>query len=206
MSENISGEYSVPQTTQGAPNAQPIQSQPQEVSRMSNNVVPEDPSGDMQVKTPYQYLQDAFNQETRTEPITLEVPRRPGVWIEFDTNITSEQFEMWRKQATVGSRRRGQDADVDNVKFAALVIFNKATIFKIDGQDVYLDNAETKPLNFFEQTEIRNLTGVNTTTNTELVKSVYLNDANVMSAGSQIIEAAGYGDELAEFKDSPTRR
>lgn len=201
---DLSNDYSVPQTQQGVPQAQPIQ--PQEMTRMSSDAVPENPSGDMGVKTPFDYLKDAFDKEVRTEPITLEIPNRPGVWIEFDTNITSEQFEMWRKQATVGNRRRGQDADMDNTKFAALVIFNKASIFKIDGQEVYLDANGERPLNFFEQTEIRNLTRTNSTTNTELVRAVYQNDAHVLAAGGQIIEAAGYGDELSEFKDSPTKR
>lgn len=174
---------------------------------MSEFNVPQIPVADPEVKTPYDYLREAFEKEIRSEPITLEIPNRPGVWIEFDTNIASEQFEVWRKQATVSNRRRpAQDAQMDQVKFCALVIFNKALIFKIDGQDVYMDNEGKTPLNFFQQTAIKNLTGSNAVTNTELVRAVYGNDAHVLAAGGQIIEAAGYGDELAEYKESPTGR
>lgn len=206
MSDTYGSEYNVPQTA--APQGQPVAAPaPEQARTMSTqNVVPETPSGDMDVKTPFDYLRDVFAKEVENDPITLEVPNRPGVYIEFDTNITSEQFEMWRKQATVNSRRRGADAEVDNVKFSALVIFNKATIFKVDGQPVYLDNEQTKPLNFFEQTEIRKLVQQSLTTNTELVKAVYANDAHVLAAGQQIVMAAGYGDELEEFKESPTQR
>ena len=189
MSEN--NDFNVPQTASMS---------------ASSSALPENPSGDMQVKTPYDYLKEAFAKEVESEPITLEVKNRPGIYIEFNTNITSEEFDMWRKQATVGNRRRNQDAEVDSTKFSALVIFHKAIVFKVDGEDVYLDEAQTKPLNFYEQSEIRNLINRNITTNTELVRAVYGNDAHVLSTGQQIIEAAGYGEEMAEFSESPTKR
>ena len=167
-------------------------------------------SGDPQVKSPYDYLKEAFDREVQTEPITLEVPNRPGIYIEFDTNITSEQIDLWRKQATVGNRRQrrgGAEPEMDTVKFMALVVFHKATIFLMDGQEVYLDPpTNSKPLNFYEQDVIRQLAKSNATTDTELVRAVYKNDAHVLAAGGQITEAAGYGEDLAEMQENPTER
>ena len=173
------------------------------------SVATENPTGDMAVKTPYDYMREAFEKEIANEPITLEVPNRPGVYIEYDTNITSEQIEMWRKQATIGNRRqrRSGDQDVDSVKFMALVVFNKATIFLINGQEVYLDPPKNdKALNFFEQEALRQIANTNATTDTELVRAVFKNDAHVLAAGGQITEAAGYGEELAEMQENPTAR
>lgn len=173
------------------------------------SATPENPTGDLAVKTPYDYMREAFEKEIANEPITLEVPNRPGVYIEYDTNITSEQIEMWRKQATIGNRRqrRSGDQEVDSVKFMALVVFNKATIFLVDGQEVYLDPpTNSKPMNFFEQEALRQLANTNATTDTELVRAVFKNDAHVLAAGGQITEAAGYGEELAEMQENPTVR
>ena len=189
-------EYDVSQTAASAQSSGPVYS--------------EKPQGDLEVKTPYDYLREAFEKEIRTEPITLEVPNRPGIHIEFDTNITSEQIDMWRKQATIGNRRArrsGGEPEMDTVKFMALVVFNKAAIFLVDRQEVYLDPpANKKPLNFFEQESLRILTNVNATSDTELVRAVYRNDAHVLAAGGQITEAAGYGEDLEEMQENPTER
>lgn len=176
----------------------------------AQTVATEKPQGDLEVKTPYDYLKDAFEKEVRTEPIALEVPNRPGIYIEFDTNITSEQIDMWRKQATVGNRRQrrgGAEPEMDTVKFMALVVFHKATIFLVDGQEVYLDPpTNTKPLNFYEQDAIRMIAKSNATSDSELVRAVYKNDAHVLAAGGQITEAAGYGEDLEEMQENPTAR
>lgn len=176
-----------------------------------SSAVPETPSGDMQVKTPYDYLKEAFEKEIANDPVTLEVPNRPGIYIEFDTNITSEQMDLWRKQASLGNRRQrrqgGGEPEIDSVKFASLVVLNKATHFVINGDYVYLDPPQNRqPLNFFEQAALKQIVGTNATTDTELVRDVYRNDAHVLSAGGQIIEEAGYGEELDEMQESPTRR
>ena len=189
-------DYSVAQTSGGTMSPQ--------------TVAPEHPTGDLQVKTPYDYLKAAFEKEVQTEPITLEVPNRPGVYIEFDTNISSEQIDMWRKMATVGNRRQrrgGGEPEMDTVKFMALVVYNKATVFLIDRQEVYVDPpTNQKPLNFFEQDALRALTNSNATSDSELVRAVYKNDAHVLAAGGQITEAAGYGEELSEMQENPTER
>lgn len=196
-------DYNIAQTSQDAPEAQP---------RLTSSTPPvnEIPSGDMQVKTPFEYLKDAFDKEVRSEPIVLEVPNRAGVGIEFDTNIDSGQIDMWRKQATLGNRRArrsGGEPEMDNVKFMSLVILAKAEIFVFDGQDVYLDApVNNRPLNFKEDAALREIASSNSITDTELVRDIYRNDAHILSVGSQIVEAAGYGDDVAEMKEDPTVR
>lgn len=186
--------FNVPQSTEARPASAPV---------------PEAPTGDLQVKTPLDYLKESFEKEIRNEPIELEVPKRPGVSIEFDTNISSELIDLWRKQATVSNRRqrRGGEGEMDQFKFMALVIISQATIFSISGQDVYLDPPQnTKPLNFRERETIAQIVGSNAITDVELVRDTYKNDAHVISVGAQIIEAAGYGEDVNEVQENPTER
>lgn len=207
--QNYNVDQSQPVTTNEAAPQESVQAR-QSAPQMNTTSAPvnEVPSGDMQVKTPYDYLKETFQREVENDPVTLEIPKRPGIYIEFDTNITSEQVEMWRKQATVGnrrSRRGGGEQEIDSVKFAALVVFHKANVFVVDGEEVLLPPGN-KPLNFFEQTALKTILNTNAVTDTELVRAVYANDAHVMAAGSQVVEEAGYGEELAEMNENPTKR
>lgn len=193
--QNSNGDYNVEQTAN---------------ARMGTTSapVPENPTGDLEVKTPLDYLKDAFLKEIESAPIELEVPNRPGISIEFDTNISSEQIDVWRKQSTVTNRRqrRSGEGEMDQFKFMALVIIAKATIFSYSGQDVYLDPpANKRPLNFTERDALQSIVGSNAVTDVELVRDTYKNDAHVISVGSQIIEAAGYGDDVNEVVESPTQ-
>jgi hypothetical protein len=161
------------------------------------NTYDETPTGDTAVTTPYDRLQEILSQEVENEPITLEVPNRPGVTIKFDTNIRSEDIDFWRKQSTTrADRRRGGGDAVDSVKFAALVVYNKAECFLVDGEEVILPNGEE--LSFVHQDTLKQIFGIVAATPMELVKKVYASDAHVLAAGGQIVEAAGYGEELAE--------
>lgn len=160
------------------------------------------------VTTPLDLLRAQYEKEIEREPVEFPIPLREGVSVEYDTNISSDDIEFWRKAATTSNRRgrRSGEAEADSFKMAALVIFHKAKIFRVDGKDVYIDREETKPLNFYEGDALRGVIQSHAISNVELVRAAFGNDAHVMSVGGQIIEAAGYGEEVPELVESnPTQ-
>lgn len=164
--------------------------------------VSDTPTGDLETKTAYDRLQEMFEKEVESDPITLDIPKRPGMAIRFDTNIDSAELDLWRKQSAPGGnrgQRRGNDTgEVDGMKMSALCVFNKAEAFLVDGEDVVIPGTDGQTLTFHDQTILKKILGITAATNTELVRKVFANDAHVMAAGGQVMEAAGYGDELPE--------
>lgn len=187
MPDTFNNEYDLTRSRQSEPNWQEAP-------------VSEKPIGDTKTETPYDRLKRILAEKVHNPSITLQVPMREGLSIRYSPNIEAEDFELWRRNSVAGNRRarRSEDGEVDQHRFMASVVYNTAEIFLVDGEDVYLNNNVDTPLNFKEQASLRQIFGITASTATELVRKVFANDAHVLSAGAQILEAAGFGDELAE--------
>lgn len=172
----------------------------------ASETITDQPTGDTTTQSAYDRLKGLFTAEVSIDPITLEVPLRKGLAIRFDPTITMEQVEQWRKQSVMGANRNqrrrasADETNIDPMKMAALVVFSTAEVFLVDGEEVFLPGDE--PLNFHNQDELKQIFGLVAATNTELVRKVFGNDAHVVAASTQIMDAAGFGDDLDEA-DAP---
>lgn len=140
-------------------------------------------------------LRSEAQQKVMKEPVDVRVPARPNFIFTFDTNFDFSRLQHWRKQAT--RRQRGKADDFDLVKFGCIVLAATNTGMVYKGS--VMEYSLTSP-------ELWEMFGANSYF--ECIKKVWGTDADLIRAGNEVIEAAGYGDEEEEqddFEDDPTK-
>lgn len=132
-------------------------------------------------------LRQEAQQKVRLDDLTLRVPQRSKMQLVFDINIENAQLTHWRKQAVT---RKGKREDFNAVKFSQIILAatNKELIFS--GQPTGLG---------LQDRELWEMFGANSYFS--CIKAMYGSDADIIRAGSDVINAAGYGDESEEDED-----
>lgn len=150
------------------------------------------------MSNPLDELAAAITEEVRNPDLTLAVPLRPGMSLRYDTNIDADtELMQWRRR----SHDKSQPDNFNILKMSCIVIANccKAVVFK----DVEPTGSDGQPITF-NSTEMFEWT--KTKRAIDAVKALFGNDAHVLATAQDIIEAAGYGDEMMEPEEGPTKR
>lgn len=147
---------------------------------------------------PLAALREVITAAVVKDDLTLQVITRPGLSIRFSTNMDLDTIQQWRRRC----HDKSQPDNFNLLKFACMVIANQATAFALNGVEPDIDG---NPINFrngpvFEWT--------NTKRAVDAVKALYDNDGHVVATAQEIMEAAGFGDEMVEgdVEESPTKR
>lgn len=153
-------------------------------------------------------LQKAMKESIRLEEIIVRIKGRPTLALRVDPNIDGELFQRWQRSATVGKQRQGQTANVNSIKFCAIVIANTTTavLVHVKGdkwQEVKGSDGEA--LNF-QSVEFRDMISANTplSNGTELVRKLFGVDGHMIDAANKIVEAAGFGEDEDDIDENPT--
>lgn len=141
-------------------------------------------------------LRATVSKEVRLPTLTLKVPERPGVSIEFDPNIEDPMLTAWRKRSIHEDPRDGVNA----LKLASIVLASQATAFTINGRRVMSDG---HPLTFASQ-EVWSMVSPPAGSSTEAVIRLYGVHAHVIQSGEEVLRAAGYGGLIEREDADPT--
>lgn len=153
--------------------------------------------------SPLDILRKAIEEEVRPDDLILPVPTRRHIKLAYNTAIDGEKFQMWQRRCVV---KKGS-TDVDVLKLSCIVLANqcKAVLVDHNGTDTEVLGDDGQSLNFTHP-DFRNMllakrpNGV-ANSSTQLVRDLFASDGHLLSAAREVIEAAGYGEELDEFED-----
>lgn len=154
------------------------------------------PVREEELESPLEQLAAVVASDVVKPSIMLEVPLRPTVAIQFDTNIDNDLLGAWRKRAVAEDPRDGTDP----LKLACIVIANKATGLFVNGRQVM---KEGHPLTFASQ-DVWAMVKPPASNGPQAIKRLYGNDAHVISTGEEVLRAAGYGDSIRQVDTDPT--
>lgn len=146
---------------------------------------------------PLAALRETITAAVAKPDVVLEVLTRPGMTIRFSTNFDLDIIQQWRKR----SHDKVSPDNFNILKFALLVIANQAEAFGLNGQEP--NGQDGNPLSF-RSSEVLEWTG--TKRALDAVRGLYDNDAHVVATAQEVMEAAGFGDEMMEAEEGPTRR
>jgi hypothetical protein len=119
--------------------------------------------------------------------VTLKVPSRDNLSVRFNTDLSLEQLDKWR----IAARKNPKRDEIDILQFNLIVIVSQAKAIIFNGE-VARDEDE-KELNFRSQELIEMLGALDAK---GAVKVLYDRDADILKIGNEILEAAGYGEEV----------
>ncbi len=151
------------------------------------------------VATPLDQLRAEITAPVVAAPITLEVPGRTGYAVRYLTDLDHDQVDMWRRQSTRRAPGKGQTQEINTLKLAELILAHQCEAIIRQGADVVVDD---EPLVFASRTMMA-ITG--TSKVRDAVRKFYGRDADVISAGDAVLEAAGYLDTAEEVEGASER-
>lgn len=123
---------------------------------------------------------------TTSKSLTLKIPARPGIEVKFDTNLPLEKLDRWRTAAA----RKNRKGEIDVLYFNRIILVSQCVGIIFNGEEVR--NEQGEALTFRSQDFIESLNALD---HYGAVQALYDRDADILRAGSEVLEAAGYGDE-----------
>lgn len=173
---------------------------------------PEDLGQPVAPSNPLDELAAELAAEVKPEYETLTVPLRPKFAVRFLPAIDGPTLRQWQEQSRiVGNRAQrrartaGEAPELDNTKFAGIVVVNtaEALLRGPEGAREELTDDRGRPLNL-RSAEFLRMTGKPSAI--EATRHFYGSDGHLDAAARAVLAAAGWGDELAQASDvDPTR-
>lgn len=151
---------------------------------------------------PLEELREELAEEITGLTATYPVPGRPKYAVRYSLDVEGPQLQRWTKQASDKKLPGG----VDGTKAAAIVLANMCeAILRVTDGD--LDTAEeiygTDDVVFtFRHPELHEMLGVSRAI--AAVQKFYALDGVVIRVAGDLVDEAGYGDEMPDL--DPTRR
>lgn len=130
--------------------------------------------------------------EVEVEDFRLDVPERPGYAVVYAADVTYDELTAWRKRAKDTSKPGG----INELRLSTIILANKAVDLIRQGEPTGLT---------FRDPALVELLGAGSAT--DAVRRLYGLDGHVNAAALAVLQASGFGDELAEAGDDadPTR-
>ena len=132
-------------------------------------------------------LREEVSKKIERPDVTIEVPERKAISVQFSPNITQTQMNAWRRNAGENTK-----AGMDATKFACFVIGHTCRAILVDGQEA--TNEDGAPLTFASP-EILEMLDVSRPI-PDGVRAMYGLDPHVEAVALAIMEAAGYNDSV----------
>ncbi len=147
---------------------------------------------------PLAALRETITAAVQKPDLSLQVITRPGMTIRFSTNMDLDTIQQWRRRC----QDKSQPDNFNLLKFECMVIANQAQAFGLNGQEPMGEDGA--PISF-RSSEVLTWTGQKRAL--DAVKALYDNDAHVVLTAQEVMEEAGFGDEMMEAdEEGPTRR
>lgn len=149
-------------------------------------------------------LAAAVKEEVRRPDLIKAVPSRPKIKLVIDTNIDGENFQLWQRRAM--PKGKTGVLDMDQLKLCCVVLANQVkgvmVVHPTKG-DTEVLGTDGSPMTF-RHSEFREmlLGGKPMTSATQMVRDLFASDGNIITIAREVLEAAGFGDEIDEFDDS----
>lgn len=147
--------------------------------------------------SPLDQLRETITAAVTKPDLTLAVLSRPGLAIRFGTNIDLDILQQWRRR----SHDKHMPDNWNILKFSQLVIANTAKAMVLNGEEPLGQDGE--PVSF-RSPEL--LEWTSTKRALDAVRGLYDNDGHIIATAQDVLEAAGYGDEMMEPEEGPTKR
>lgn len=135
-------------------------------------------------------LDAALSADVVKEDVTLPVPLRPGLTVRFSTDVDDEKMKGWRARSQDSTRGAGK-GDVDAIRWSSLIVATQAQAFLMGGKEVHDTSGQTYT---FGHAQIRAKYGAQTAV--QAVSAVYSSDPHIMIVANEILERAGFGDQV----------
>lgn len=139
-------------------------------------------------------LAKALAEDIKKPDITLAIPGRDGISVVYDTNVSIEQIELWRKAC----RNKKFENNFDSLKFACVLLANKSKSILLNGEEQTNDNDEVLTLRSPEIHEllgVANFIGHTGSKTIEAVKKLYGYDGHIMNASNELLTVAGFDND-----------
>lgn len=160
-----------------------------DTSAKAKHATPDPDLAPVAEKSDLEMIKADLSSTVENKQIVLPMETRPGYSLQFNTDISHEQFEKWRSLAKDRKATTGMDVG----RLAALVVANKCTAILKDGK-VLTDDAGD-PLTFASE-EIRGMFSVPRAA--DAAKLLIGRDSLLTAISDAVVIAAGWGDEVSE--------
>lgn len=154
------------------------------------------PSEDKDSKNVLSQLRAIVAEEVNLPHVEIEVKQRPGVSIIYSPNISNAQLKSWRRKST--NRKSGE---LDNIKFACLVVGDTAQEIHLNGELATLDDGSPLVFNSQEFADMMDVDMFQIVPHG--ICAFFGVDAHLESTAMAILDHSGYGDDV-ETAEDPT--
>lgn len=146
-------------------------------------------------------LKSILDKEIKLDSYSYPIPRRKTIRLILNPNIDGEAFQRWQRNAIIG-KARGPESQVDSIKLAGVVIANCTEGIEVqNNQGEYIEVRDSNGVSLtFRNPELRNmLVGDNQAPSAvALVRKLFGSDGHMLECSGDLMEKAGYGDEVEE--------
>lgn len=156
--------------------------------------VDDDPVADTRARTALDEVAAELRQPVEDDPLELEVPARDGWSASYSRDLDAHALARWRKAST---DRKAVDG-IDTLALAQRILANQQVTIVRRG--VELDD-DGHPMTVRSRAF---LDLIDATSPLEAVRKLYGRDGHVMAAANEVLNAAGYADDVSEVADDPT--
>lgn len=132
-------------------------------------------------------LKEELAKRIAKQPVSYTIPSRPKITMQYSVDITAADLRRWRHAARMKGRK---SEDYDPLRFSAILLANKNTAIIMDGEAITDANGDNLTA---RDTTIQSF--VNATDPVSTITELYGFDGHVLSVASEVIDAAGFGDE-----------
>lgn len=136
-------------------------------------------------------LTAALTAEISSEPVVLEVLKRPGVSVRYRTDLNDDELSRFRKLA-----KGRTDDDFNVLRFCLLILADKSDGFFWQGTEV-LDEAGQSLT--FGHKRLRDLYGKERAA--DVARACIGNDQHVQIMANRIMDLSGFGDQAVEVDE-----
>ena len=140
-------------------------------------------------------LVSEVEKEVGSEEATFPVPGRPGYAVRYDTAISLEEVDHWRR----GALRGKKSGDADPVLLAAIELASKSVAIIRNGEEVVDDDGDVVT---FRSKSL--LDALDVTKAADAVLKLYGRDIHVTQTANALLRRAGFGDTVEEIEDPTT--
>lgn len=144
--------------------------------------------------SPLAALKAAVEAKVENEDLQLVIPKRPTLRAVYSSYIDGDKFQAWQTRCRIKKTE-----NIDIIRFSGIVLANQLKGIEVRTKNkwVVANGSDGEPLNF-QHDEFRDLLlqGEGFTSAVQLVRKLYGNDGALMQAATEVVTAAGYGDQM----------
>ena len=150
-------------------------------------------------------VKEALAANVENEDLHLRVPARPILRVIYSTFIDGDLFQMWQRKCQIKGTQQ-----MDMIRFTSTVIANQMKGLEVwdaknktwreartpDGEALTFQTADFKGLVLGSKDAYSSAA--------QMARKLYGIDGHLIKAATEIVEAAGYGDEMNDDFENPT--